>query len=320
MEEITLRNPSAEEIERLKKNDSIPKAVIMKKEDLENSNKTNSFSNNNSQIPMKKSEEFEPEPELFKLPSSNKVINDKYLTENKEIFVRKLSLKEEGIMGTISKGNSFYKELNTILGNCIKTDISESLLSAIDKIPLIIFILGITYGRKYNIGPLSECKTCGETNEVILDIIKDLEIQYIPEDYEYPFKLNLSYPDSDINLSFHYPRVMNEEILENDSLFEHIKSLIINITGVKKNGKPVSKEDWDAIITYLPQEDKDKITDFINEFSKFGIKLKTDKFSCKKAETEGKDQCEMCLKDKKINVDLERIFTMIASKVTKNKI
>ena len=48
MEEITLRNPSAEEIERLKKNDSIPKAVIMKKEDLENINKTNSFSNNNS--------------------------------------------------------------------------------------------------------------------------------------------------------------------------------------------------------------------------------------------------------------------------------
>ena len=144
-QEQTLRNPSQQEIEALLNKNNIPKAQIIKDSEISKPIEYKSGVENTSSIPMKPQDDFEPDPLPFKLPSGKKVIHSKYLTENNEIFVRKLSLKEEGFFAEISSGKDFYSGMNRILRECIKTDIHENTLSAIDKIPLIIFILAISF-------------------------------------------------------------------------------------------------------------------------------------------------------------------------------
>lgn len=317
----TLRNPSEREVQSLIKKDYIPKAEIIKDNEVRTSASESEDVRNTSDIPMKPSDDFEPEPLKFKLASGKSVVNSKYLTDNNEIFVRKLSLKEEGFFSESATGTKFYAGLNRILRECIKTDINENTLSAIDKIPLVIFILAITYGSVYNIGPIEGCKTCTKSNKVILNLLEDIEINYVPETFSYPLKIRLNFEGADINLTMHYPRIMNEEIVfDSNNIFEQIKSLIISIDGIKKNGKKVEISDYDSIITYLSSIDKEKIMNFLLEYSKFGIQTKTSKFKCSKAEEEGKASCEMCKNDSKIDINLEKIFSVIGDKISKNKI
>ena len=92
----TLRNPSEREVQSLIKKDYIPKAEIIKDNEVKTSTSELDDARNTSDIPMKPADDFEPEPLKFKLASGKSVVNSKYLTDNNEIFVRKLSLKEEG--------------------------------------------------------------------------------------------------------------------------------------------------------------------------------------------------------------------------------
>ena len=317
----TLRNPSEQEIQALIKKDYIPKAEIIKDNEINKKEKEKETPSFNSNIPMKPFDDFEPEPLKFKLPSGRSVVNQKYLTEDNEIFVRKLSLKEEGFFGESASGTKFYAGLNRILRECIKTDINENTLSSIDKIPLVIFILAISYGELYNIGPIEGCKTCTKSNKVMLNLLEDIEINYVPQTFSYPLKIRLNFEGADINLTMHYPRIMNEEIVfDSSNIFEQIKSLIISIDGIKKNGKKVEISDYDSIITYLSKIDKDKIMDFLYNYSQFGIQTNTDKFKCSKAEEEAKASCELCKNNSKIDINLETIFSVIGDKISKNRI
>ncbi len=320
-QEQTLRNPSQQEIEALLNKNNIPKAQIIKDSEISKPIEYKSGVENTSSIPMKPQDDFEPDPLPFKLPSGKKVIHSKYLTENNEIFVRKLSLKEEGFFAEISSGKDFYSGMNRILRECIKTDINENTLSAIDKIPLIIFILAISYGSTYNIGPIKNCKTCTDSNEVFLNLLEDIEILYVPDSIEYPLSFRLNFPGADINISINYPRVMNEDLIfDSNNVFQQIKSLVISIEGIKKDGKKVELKDYDSIVTYLSQNDKDTIMDFLLQFSKYGLQTKTNKFRCSKAETEGKNNCEMCSSGNSIDINLEKIFSVIGEKISKTKI
>lgn len=319
--EQPLRNPTQEEINSLLKKEHIPSAEIIKTSSIkieqeESKGESNNFFEN---VPLKAFDEFEPEPEKFRLPSGSKVINQNLLTKNNEIFVRKLSLKEEGIFSEIAKSEKFFIELNKVLSNCIKTDISEKGLSAIDKIPLIIFILALTYGKEYNIGPIKECKTCDPKNEVILNLIDDIEIKYVEDTYQYPITLKLSFPNTNIIMTMHYPRLLNEDItFTSDNILEQIENLTISISGTKKDGSKVKIQDYKNIITYLQQEDKEFILEKLTEFSQYGIQTETKKFKCSKACISGEHECHMLKENKKIDINLEKIFLAIAKKINKN--
>lgn len=263
-------------------------------------------------VPMKFIDDFEPDPVPFKLPSTNKVVQTG-LTANGEIFVRRFSTEEESKLANMKSNRDFFSILNQILDSCIKSDISVSALSEIDKIPLFLFLMGLTYGGEVNIGPINGCPTCTPNTIVNINILDDLNIAYIPEDYEYPLKVKLnSVPEGEI--VFHFPRITNEATMFNDNgkdFSKQITELAIDIKAQKKNGQQVAKSEWEAVLKYIDNNDKGAVSKKLNEFSKFGLVMTIKKFNCSK----GVD-CDQTTKDS-IPLDLEKVMLSLRDKITK---
>lgn len=248
---------------------------------------------------------FEPAPIKFKLPSGNKIVDSKKLTKDNEIFVRRFAAPEEDIL---AKSQMFQDNvpktlelINKALDGTIKTNISIYDLSLIDKMALLIFIFAITYGHEIDIASAlagDVCTKCMpkeeqefadehglETNTVIIDLLKDLKTNYIPDDYVYPFKIKLdSYEGSNINITFEYPRIENEAVFTspNMEVSDVIKSLLKDVSGTKPNGNPVVKQEVDDILKYLDRGDKIKIKKHLESFGDFGLKNTCNNFKCSK--------------------------------------
>lgn len=322
-EKKTIRNPSAEEIENITKgrvskivnppSQYTPREVenIM---NMQNSDETSKFFG----VPMKKIDEFEPSPLKFKLPSGGKVVTSG-LTEDNEIFVRRFSTEEESLLSKIKQKEEFFSTINDILDNCIKSKIHISMLSEIDKIPLIMFIIAISYGSEYNMAPVDGCKTCTPETKNIIDLIDSLEIVYVPDDFVYPLVMKLkTYKGADIEMAFHFPRIMNESVIfknNTETFAKQMKSILVYIEGTKKNGQPVTTKDHDNILKYLEEEDKLEISNMFSRFSKHGlIKYETYKYKC------SNDHCEMKINKMPIDISLEKVFRNITEKINSKKI
>lgn len=257
---------------------------------------------------------FEPDPVPYKLISGKHFVK-KNLTSNNEIFVRPWNTEDELKISKIGDSEDFNKICNEIFLSCVKTDMDIYELSLVDKLPLFIFILVITYGSKVSVKKLMDCEICqnDENVEVSVDLLKDLEYKYMPDNLEYPFVTKLkSYGKDDITLKYVYPSLKHEKFFldgKSENLFESLRHIIVELKGKKANGKEVTKNELGEIIKYLNSEDKMKIRKDINDMSAYGINLETDRYHCTR------EGCVYLKERKKVFLTFENILTSLFSKL-----
>ena len=324
---MSIKNISPEELEALSKapkkedNKYIPKENIIKNnfndDDEEIDDKVILETENENIILKPKKSYFEPDPVPYKLISGKHFIK-KNLTSNSEIFVRPWSTEEELKLTKINGVEDFNKICNEIFSASIKSDIDIYELSIADKLPLFIFILVITYGSKVSVKKLLECEICenDETIDVSIDLIKDLEYKYMPDDLEYPFSIKLkSYPKDNIAIKYVFPSLKHEKFFvdsfnsKSDNLFESFRHIIVEFKGHKANGKEISKNELSDVIKFLNAEDKLTIRKNINEMSNYGLRLETDRYTC------SKENCVYNKERKKIFLTFESILASLFMKL-----
>jgi hypothetical protein len=318
---MSIKNISPEDLEKLSKK---PKNEnLLSDENLVKN--IESIRETSEEIPMAVQDEddvvlkpkksyFEPDPVPYRLISGRYFVK-KNLTSNNEIFVRPWNTEDELKISKISTTDDFNRVCNEIFQSCVKTDIDIYELSLVDKLPLFVFILVITYGSKVSIKKLMDCEICENDKDidVSVDLLNDLEYKYLPDNMEYPFSVNLtSYPKDDITIKYVYPSLKHEKFfLDNssDNLFESLRYIIVELKGKKANGKEVTKNDLSDIIKFLNAEDKMKIRKNMNEISNYGINLETDKYQCSNI------NCIYSKERKKIFLTFENILTSLFSKL-----
>lgn len=318
---MSIKNISPEELEKLSKQttrtDSLPKENIIKKnEETVNEETIESEAYIDSEIILKpKKSYFEPDPVPYKLISRNYFIK-KNLTKNNEIYVRPWNTEDELKISRIKSVDDFNRICNEIFSSCIKSDIDLYELGLVDKLPLFIFILVITYGSKVSVKSMMDCDICENDKDidVTVDLLNDLEYKYLPDNLEYPFSIKLtSYPKDDISLKYVYPALKHEKFFmdnqDSDNLMNSLKHIVIELKGKKANGKELTKNDLNDIVKFLNADDKMKIRKSISEISSYGINLETDKYKC------SKDSCIYNKERKKIFLTFENILSSLFSKL-----
>lgn len=319
---MPIKNISPDELEKLSKTSQTDEKYLPKenlvKPTFETKNEEKVFiQTDDEEIVLKpKKSYFEPDPEPYKLISGKHFIK-KNLTSNNEIFVRPWNTEDELKISRIAGVDDFNRVCNEIFMSCIKTDIDIYDLSLVDKLPLFIFILVITYGSEVSVKKMMECEVCENDDNitVTVDLLKDLEYKYIPEDIEYPFTVKLtSYPKDDITIRYVYPSLKHEKFFtdsgnKSDNFFDSLRHIIIEFKGKKANGKEITKNELNDVIKYLNAEDKLKIRKSINDMSTYGINLETERYHC------SKENCVYNKERKKIYLNFEGILSSLFMKL-----
>ena len=323
---MAIKNISPDDLEKLSKENKkeenfLPKENVVKNQQQifqsqESEERVIVETDDDEEIVLKpKKSYFEPDPVPYKLISKNYFIKNN-LTKNAEIFVRPWNTEDEVKISRINTTEDFNKICNEIFSSCVKSDIDIYELALVDKLPLFIFILVITYGSKVSVKKLMDCEVCENDSDVdvTVDLLKDLEYKYIPDDLEYPFVMKLtSYPKDDITIKYVYPSLKHEKFFldsgTSDNLIDSLRHIIIEMKGKKANGKDVTKNDLSDIIKYLNADDKTKIRKSIADVSSYGINLETDKYSC------SKENCIYNKERKKIFLTFEKILASLFLKL-----
>lgn len=212
---------------------------------------------------------FEPEYVNVEIPSHGmlyKNITDDTNIKSGSILLKPMTLKEEKILTTprfVKDGSA----LDKVLENCIKSDISQNDLLSSDRLYLLFYLRGMSYGLKYYFDVT--CYHCGEIFEQEIDISK-LEIREWEEEKEYePIVITL--PFSKATVEAHYMRGKDEnQMLEqskkevsydesDDAIGDQIVMLIDKVT--LKDGEVLGPKDKVDFINNLIGSDIDFFRD-----------------------------------------------------------
>ncbi len=209
---------------------------------------------------------FEPEAIPVEIPSHGHpyrgVVEDEEVA-NGIIRIRPMTLAEEKILTTdrlIQQG----KALDMILENCIKSNINPYDLISSDRLYLLFYLRGMSYGLNYEFSV--KCYHCGTNFDQSIDIdklpIKEWET---PEEAAEPIVLTL--PISKFIVEAHYMRGHDEAKLSelerknrsfddpDDSLGSAIIQLIVKVT--TDDGEVLSPRDREDFINHMPAGDAD---------------------------------------------------------------
>lgn len=274
-----VRNPSPDELNKLKNSfdinseKQIPSKTILndKVVDIEDLKIE----------PIKEESFFSPEKVYHKLILPKEYYkNIKHINDNSEILVRRMTAVEEGFFYDMFKKENtgdllvFFEVINKVLEQCVRSNIDYYELNIIEKVPLFMFVLALTYGSIHEF--IFKCNECNKEYKVNLDIIEDLETFYPDENDNIPYKIKLtSYLPYEIFLYISTPRMKFEKeyLKEDSSWFEKLSLINHGIEGVIKE-KEITEEDYDEILKNLNTEDTKNIKEINNKFTKeFGINL-----------------------------------------------
>jgi hypothetical protein len=283
MENGSIRNPTQEELEALRKK-KLNTNVFKETKQTEAPTVVQQGS-----VKMKpKASLFEPDPEPYRLITTNNVIKQN-LTENHEIFVRRMSGAEDAILASFgdSTNEKILEGITQIISNCTKTDIDLRKLPITEKMPLFIFILSLSLGKTFDAAPLKDCSTCDNETNLPIDIINDFVVNYMPPDSEdYPVKINLSsYEDSNLVAVLEMPKIGAESTLMKVSSnpkdhIDKMTQIVREVHGTYK-GSNITVNDLPDIVTYLNGKDKEKIGSVVSNWTEnFGPNYATKITTC----------------------------------------
>jgi len=279
--EETIRNPSQKELDALadggiKKVQAIPVSEL----DLEKVDEDT----------LKPIDNYEPNPVAFKLPSGKTTVRRKYLTDKNEVFIRRMGTSEEAMFKNFMN-KDFLSAIEPQLDACLKTNIKVEELSFIDKIPMYIFLLAITYGKDFTVK--CECQMCRKEYDVDIDLEKDAikKFKYIPDGFEYPKKIQLESYGGDIVAHTYFQTIgENNLISDKGTIYDQMLTLMKRIEGTDKNDNKVKEDDRENIIKFLSEADRKKFREWIAEFGEYGTDLMIKKKVCKNESCEFKNK------------------------------
>lgn len=269
----------------------------------------------NESILKPKASKYEPDPVPFKLPSMGKSIPARFhnlLTADKEIYIRRMSSKEEEIIAKLKTSpERFLSVITECLKGCVRTNIDIKYLMLIDKIPMFLFLLNISYQNSKDIKISIPCPECGKAHEKKVDLKDVIKIRYLPKDFKYPLSITTdkSYATKYL-IEYDSPTFEHEPLIEQEEIeaSQLLHNLIVNIEDI--SGGSVEKSEWFEIINYLDYDDKIKFKNKIEEITNnYGTDTKID-FTC---ENKG---CMIYNKPSKADIPLDQIFINIISEKT----
>ena len=236
---------------------------------------------------LKPSTTFEPKPIEFLLPSNKLII------PSGKIMVRRMTTVEEGMFQeTLSKLSrsdekishrtyiyTFLDTINRAMNNCIKTDIDIYGLSLIDKTPLFLFVMSITYGDMHDVE--LQCSACKKDFTHTLDI-STLKNKIVPENFQYPRIVELMSFPFKATAYLTYPTIGDEMLwVDNADPIAMYLSILSRIEGTTDNNEQIGEKHYEELVKNLHDDDKKKIKAFIAEFSEYGSDVVIEKNVCK---------------------------------------
>ena len=194
--------------------------------------------------------------------------------------------------------NNFNNIINSVLMGTIKSNYPLNEIPLIDKLPLFLFVIGLSFGDKININKIkNDCSLCSEEYDYIVNFNLDYEYDNIPDNINHPFILTLNSFENPYTVCFHYPKIKNEINVINKDVSLILSELIIYLRDY--NGIDIPKDEWPEIIKWLNLEDKLKISENINLLNKYGTEIKFSTKNCMNP------SCNL----EKISLKTEDIFT-----------
>jgi len=255
-------------------------------------------------VPQKPKSRFEPEPVPVEVPSHGHLYkgftNDEDVAKG-IIKIRQMTLNEEKILTTdrlVQQG----KALDMILENCIKSDISSYDLLSSDRLYLLFYLRGMSYGLDYDFDV--RCYHCGTNFQQTIEIDKlPIKEWTSSEDSLEPIMTKL--PISNFLVEAHYMRGRDESVLMekareikafnqvDDDVDESLVLLIDKVT--TDQGEILSPRDKADFINNMVAGDADHFRDTLRE-KDCGIKQVRHIF------------CPRCSGELEFNVPLGRNF------------
>lgn len=204
---------------------------------------------------------FEPPAEEVELPSHGylykDVSDDVDLVERGIIKVRPMTLTEEKILATTRLVRT-GQAIDLVFKNCIKSNIDPKDLLSSDRLFLMFWLRGISYGHEYTFTLRCPSPACGRQFKYTVDISKQ-PVKEIAPDVVEPIEVVL--PKTQAKIYYRLPRGRDEETVRkleekpsafneiDNSTTERLKVLIDKI--ITPDGEELPKQQWDAFLNSL---------------------------------------------------------------------
>lgn len=216
---------------------------------------------------------FEPPAIQVEIPSHGRLyagkVNDPELAQG-IIKIRQMTLKEEKIL-TTDRFVQDGRALDMILENCIKTPVNPYELLSSDRVYLLFYLRGMSYGLDYDFAV--KCYHCGFNFEQTVSINK-LEIaEWETESPEEPIIMTL--PMSGFTIKAHFMRGFDEKkmtekarelknVNQSDSAASDSISLLIDEVTTDE-GETLGPHDKEDFINNMVAGDADYFRDQMND-------------------------------------------------------
>jgi hypothetical protein len=300
MNNKTVRNPSPEEIDIVNKRQMAParpKQIIAAQSAIPIDNGLKPSTN-----------PFEPAAFPCLLPSGNLIV------PSGSILIRRMTTVEEQIFTDIAfkymqkniqSPELFMNAITDVLNNCVKSKVDVKDLLIIDKIPLFLHVLMLTYGNTFTTDFV--CDKCQQTFAHSISL-KDIPIMTVPDNTEYPRRIEiLKSFEFPVTVFLQYPTIHFESLWLKDTpnVLSMFYALIADVEGTLPDGTPITMAYAKTIAENLHPDDKALLKQFINDFGKYGADLSIDLDICQNK------SCEDFAQVKKVSFDLESLFFKI---------
>ena len=295
-----VRNPSPEEIDIVNKRQMAParpKQVI-----------TEPVASTTDSGLKPTTNPFEPAALPCMLPSGNLIV------PSGTILLRRMTTVEEQIFTDIAfkymqkniqSPELFMNAITDVLNNCVKSKVDVKDLLIIDKIPLFLHVLILTYGSTFTTDFV--CSKCAQSFPHKISL-KDIPIITVPANTEYPRRIEiLKSFEFPVTIYLQYPTIHFESLWLKDTpnVLSMFYALIADVEGTLPDGSPITMAYAKTIAENLHPDDKTQLKQFINDFGKYGADLSLDLEVCQNK------TCEEFSQVKKVSFDLENLFFKI---------
>lgn len=212
---------------------------------------------------------FEPPAELVALPSHGHLYKD--VTEDEDVLngrikVRPMTHTEEKILSTsrlIKSGQAF----DMVYKNCIKSTIDPLDLLSSDRLFLMFWLRGISYGHLYTFS--MRCPECDKSFKWTVDISKH-PVKEITDELEEPIEVRL--PRSGAIVYYYLPRGETEKKVREMRERKRVSATDIDDTSTKRmilltdrivdpTGEELKKNKWEIFLDSLIGADAATIRD-----------------------------------------------------------
>ena len=236
--------------------------------------------------------------EEIELPSKGRFYDGSNGPSNGIISIRTMTGEEEQILATsrlVKKGQA----MDMIFQKCIKEKFRTDQLLSIDRIYLLIYLRGISYGSNYDVE--IKCPECERKFSTSIDL-NALYVDSCPDEFgpslqdvlpttKLPFSYRLSTGRDEQEISNYRERKikMFGDSATDDTLTYRTAMLLNNIDGIE------NKNELQILIKNLPMSDVSYIRNCINE-PPFGVNTSVEII------------CPSCLQDFEIDLPIESNF------------